>query len=100
MKTDLPLKRLTRLRPQDILVLIGQPAAEVVGVETLELPANKRSLDTVLHVRDNDKREYLYLIEWQGWRDEVFLWRVLDYIAWLGQNRPERPIMVSLISYC
>lgn len=97
MKTDLPLKRLTRLRPQDVLALLGSPNADVLEVETLELPASKTSLDNVLRVRRPDGQEYLHLIEWQGWHDEQFLWRVFGYLAWLGQNRPVRPILATLI---
>jgi hypothetical protein len=41
--------------------------------------------------------EYLHLIEWQGYADPLFLWRTLGYLAWLGQNRTERPIRVTLI---
>jgi len=40
MRTDIPLKRLTRLRPADIVALIGDPLAQVLGVEALELPAS------------------------------------------------------------
>ncbi|MCU0495290.1 MAG: hypothetical protein MUD01_27190 [Chloroflexaceae bacterium] len=97
MKTDVPLKRLTRLRPQDIVAFLGLEDVDVVGVETLELPTTAHSLDTVLRLRHRDGQEYLLLIEWQGWRDPIFLWRVLDYLAWLGQNRPERPILVLII---
>lgn len=97
MQTDLPLKRLTRLCPADVLTLIGSPPVAVLGVETLELPASRRSLDTLLRLRDEAGQPYLHLIEWQNWRDPLFLWRVLDYLAWLGQNRTERPILVTVI---
>ncbi|MCU0490422.1 MAG: hypothetical protein MUD01_02345 [Chloroflexaceae bacterium] len=97
MKTDLPLKRITQLRPQDILAMLGLPDAEVIAVEMLEMPTSKTSLDTLLRVRLPDGTEYLHLIEWQGWHDEQFLWRVLGYVAWLGQNRSERPIVVTII---
>jgi hypothetical protein len=51
----------------------------------------------VLQVRGADGRPYLHLIEWQGWYDPLILWRTLGYLAWIGQNRPERPILVTLI---
>jgi len=97
VKTDLPLKRLTQLRPADLLHLLGSPEAEVVAVETLELPASTTSLDTVLRLRLPDGPEYLHLIEWQGYHDPQFLWRTLGYLSWLGQNRRERPILVTII---
>lgn len=97
MKTDVPLKRLTRLRPMDLLPLLGASAAEVIGVETLELPAAKSSLDTVLRLRDPEGQEYLHLVEWQGYTDRFLLWRTLGYLAWLGQNQEERPILATII---
>jgi hypothetical protein len=97
MKTDLPLKRITRLCPQDVLMLAGITDLDVLGVETLELPASKTSLDTVIRLRSSDGSEYLHLIEWQGYADPFLLWRTMGYLAWLGQNRAERPILVTLI---
>lgn len=97
MKTDIPLKRLTRLCPTDLLPLLGSPPAQVIGVETLELPASKTSLDTVLHLRDATNQDYLHLIEWQGYADPVLLWRTLGYLAWIGQHRTERPVLVTIV---
>jgi hypothetical protein len=59
MKTNVPLKRIVQLRPADLLLLLGAGNAEVVGVETLELPASTTSIDTVLRLRQNDGQEYL-----------------------------------------
>lgn len=97
MKTDVPLKRLTRLCPADLLPLLGETDAEVLSVETLELPASKSSLDNVLRLQRADQPPYLHLVEWQGWHDPVLLWRTLGYLGWLGQHRPERPILVTVI---
>ncbi len=97
MRTDIPLKRLTRLRPADILALIGDPLAQVLGVEALELPASQARLDTVLRLQRSDSPAYLHLIEWQGYPDSRILWRTLGYLAWLGQNRKERPILATII---
>jgi predicted transposase YdaD len=97
MQTDLPLKRLTQLCPGDLLPLLGAPEAEVVAVESLELPASKSSLDTLLRLRQPDGTEYLHLVERQGYRDPQFLWRTLGYLSWLGQNRRERPILATVI---
>jgi hypothetical protein len=97
MKTDVPLKRLTKLCPEDLLALLDAPAGEVIGVETLQLPAGATSLDTVLRLRDGDGRTFLHLIEGQGYTDPQLLWRVLHYATWLGQHYAERPILVSII---
>jgi hypothetical protein len=97
VQTDIPLKRLTRIAPSDVLFLLGMPDADVLGVQTLELPSSKTSLDTVIRLRQPDGRDYLHLIEWQGWHDATFLWRVLGYLSWLGQHHAERPILVTLV---
>lgn len=97
MKSDIPLKRLTQHCPTDLLPLIGAADATVVRVESLELPTGKSSLDCVLHLLAPDGTPYQHIIEWQGWRDPVFVWRALGYLGWMGQNRPERPILITLI---
>lgn len=97
MKTDIPLKRLTQLCPSDLLSLFGATGATVLRVEALELPTGKSSLDCVFHMLAPDGTPYLHLIEWQGWNDPVFLWRGLSYLGWMGQNRPERPIFLTII---
>ncbi len=97
MKSDIPLKRLTQLCPTDLLPLFGAAAASVLRVESLELPTGKSSLDCVLHLLAADGTPYQHIIEWQGWRDPVFVWRALGYLGWMGQNRPERPILITLI---
>lgn len=97
METDIPLKRLTQLRAADLLPLLGTPEATVVRVETLELPASAQRLDTILHLRDPQNREYWHLVEYQGYRDADLLWRTMGYLAWLGQNKRERPILATVI---
>ncbi len=97
MQTDIPLKALTKACAPDLLPLLGAPDAQVVAVETLELPAAASALDTVLRLRNPTGIEYLHLVEWQGYRDPNFLFRVLGYLAWLGQNRAERPIAITLV---
>ncbi|HWE62216.1 MAG TPA: hypothetical protein VHB98_10945 [Chloroflexota bacterium] len=95
MQTDVPLKVLTALCAADLLPLLGSPDATVLSVETLELPASATSLDSLLHLRSPQGTEYLNLLEWQGYKDPRFLWRALGYLAWLGQRRAERPIIVT-----
>lgn len=86
MKTDIPLKRVTRLQPADLLSLLHTTDAEVLGVETLELPSSRTSLDTVLRLRQADGTEYLHLIEWPGSPDPVVLWRTLVILPGWGST--------------
>jgi len=51
MRTDIPLRTLTRTRPADLLPLLGTPNATVLGVESLELPSVSTALDTLLRLR-------------------------------------------------
>jgi hypothetical protein len=92
MKTDIPLRVLTAISAADLLPLLGIQEAEVLGVDSLEMPSMTVRLDTVLRLRLPNDRTSLHLVEWQGWRDPNFLWRVIEYLGWLGQHRHERPI--------
>lgn len=97
MKTDLPLKRVTHLCAADLLPLIGEQQAQVLGVKTLELPASTTRLDTVLRLQRPPHPPYLHVMEWQGWPNPLILWRTMGYAAWLGQHYVERPILVTVI---
>jgi predicted transposase YdaD len=97
MQTDIPLKRLTLLRPADLLPLLGITAAQVLAVESLELPASATRLDNVLRLRSAHGQEYLHVVEWQGYHDPSMLWRFVGYLAWLGQRQPNTAIAGTLI---
>ena len=98
MKTDIPLKRVTQLCPADLLTWVyGHAPASAVAVETLNLPRTETSLDTLIRLRHPAGHDYLHLIEWQGYPDPHFLWRLISYLGWLGQNRSERPILATAI---
>lgn len=92
METDIPLRVLTEISAADLLPLLGVQDAEVLGVESLEMPALATRLDNVLRLRDHTGNISLHLVEWQGYRDTNFLWRVIGYLGWLGMHRTERPI--------
>lgn len=97
MQTDIPLKRLTTLRAEDLLSLLGSTDTTVVAVETLELPASATRLDNVLRLRSAGGQEYLHVVEWQGYDDPVVLWRVAGYLAWIGQRYSERTVVGTII---
>jgi hypothetical protein len=48
VENDLPLRTLTATRAADLLPILGIADAEVIGVESLELPATGSRLDTAL----------------------------------------------------
>jgi hypothetical protein len=97
MQTDIPLKRLTALRAADLLPLIGAPNATLIAVESLELPASARRLDSVLRLRSPNGQEYLHVIEWQGYHDPGVLWRLAGYLAWLGQREPDVAVVGTVV---
>ena len=69
----------------------------MVSVETPELPASTTSLDIGLRLQRGQGLPYLHVIEWQDWHDLLFLWRSMGYVMWLGQDRFERPLLVTMI---
>ena len=97
MQTDIPLKRLTAICAADLLPLLGAAGMELVRVGVLELPQTAAALDTVLWLRDGRGRVHLHLVEWQGYRDPLFLWRLMGYLSWVGLHHPERPITITPI---
>ncbi|RRR65523.1 MAG: hypothetical protein EI684_22885 [Candidatus Viridilinea halotolerans] len=97
MQTDIPLKRLTALCAHDLLPLLSNGEAHVIAVETLELPASATRLDNVLRLRSSGGQEYLHVIEWQGYTDPAVLWRLLGYLAWLGQRHHQQVVIGTVI---
>ena len=97
MQTDIPLKRLTAICAADLLPLLGAAGMELVRVGVLELPQTAAVLDTVLWLRDGRGRVHLHLVEWQGYRDPLFLWRLMGYLSWVGLHHPARPITITPI---
>jgi hypothetical protein len=97
MDTDIPLKTLTEVYAPDLLPLPGITDAEVLGVESLELPAAATRPDNLLRLRASAGEYFVLLVEWQEYRDPRFLWRVLEYLAWLGMHRDEETIAVVIV---
>jgi len=78
VKTDLPLKRLFKLRPQDLLRLTGDEGASVCSVEAVELPEIRRSVDCVLEL-ERAGEHYLRHVEFQGREDPDLPRRCFEY---------------------
>jgi hypothetical protein len=97
MHTDIPLKRLTLLRAADLLPLFGLPYAELLGVDSLELPSTATRLDNILRVRSPGGQTYLHVVEWQGYHDLGVLWRYAGYLAWVGQRSPGEVVVGTLV---
>jgi len=99
METDIPLKILASVRAVDLLPLLGAAGSTLVDVESLELSASVRRIDTLLRLISPDGQPYRHLVEWQGYRDPLLLWRSLEYLARLGpeQAQEEGPLLLTLV---
>jgi hypothetical protein len=72
MKTDIPLRTLTKDRPSDLRGLLGTPDATVVDVLSAELPMVSTAVDNLVRMRSPAGTLYLHLVEWQGYRDTSY----------------------------
>lgn len=99
LETDIPLKVLAETRAADLLPLLGVAGAHVLRVRSIELPATAKRLDTLLSLGSPAGQCYRLLVEWQGYRDPLLLWRVLEYLARLGPQGAdeEGPLLVVII---
>ena len=99
METDIPLKVLASARAADLLPLIGASGSTFVGVESLDLSASVRRIDSLLRLVSPGGQRYRHLVEWQGYRDPLLLWRSLEYLARLGPEREQEagPLLLTLI---
>lgn len=80
-----------------MLPLLNMPASSLVRVESRELPTMATRLDTLLRVRSPRGQEYLHVLEWQGYPDLGALWRLMGYIAWLGQQEPGTVVIGTMV---
>ncbi len=97
MKTDVPLKRLTVLRPHDLIPLLGLPAVSIEEVTVRELPFQQKRLDTLLRVRSPHGQVYLHLLEWQAYFDPAVLWRIITYLGVLGVAYPSMTLIATVL---
>jgi len=80
---DQPLKVLFRLRARDLLGLTGDVGARLLSARVLELPASKRSVDTVLRLRRGPS-VYLRHVEFEMRHRRGVELRLFEYAARLG----------------
>ncbi len=98
MKTDLPLKELTRLLGTDLLHLFkAEPGSKVVKVDSLDLAFIQRRLDNVVRIRSPGGQEYLHIVEWLGYKDDMVFWRMGTYQFIVGHQSNGMTVLLTLI---
>jgi predicted transposase YdaD len=75
---DRPLKELFRLRPRDLLALVGDAGATLISTQVAELQSLSRRVDTVLRLR-RDRERYIRHLEFEMRFRERLLFRCFDY---------------------
>jgi hypothetical protein len=79
---DRPLKELFRLRPRDLLALIGDAGAALVSTQVAELPSLSRRVDTVVRLR-RGRESYLRHLEFEMRYKKGLELRCFEYAALL-----------------
>lgn len=97
MKTDNPLKRLDMLCSNEMLRLLWWFPAVVLSVKSVKLPMMAKELDVVFHLRSALGQEYFHIVEFQGYPDEIILWRTVQYAASFGRDHPGVTVLVTII---
>jgi predicted transposase YdaD len=78
MKTDAHCKLLARLCPDDMLVLIGDPGAQVLSADIVELRDIQRTVDFAYQLQRGDQ-VYFHHVEFQGEPDPTLIPRCFIY---------------------
>jgi predicted transposase YdaD len=78
MKTDAHCKLLARLCPDDMLVLIGDPGAQVLSADIVELSDIQRTVDFAYQLQRGDQ-VYYHHVEFQGESDPMLIPRCFIY---------------------
>jgi predicted transposase YdaD len=95
MKTDAQCNVLARLRPEDLLVLVGDPGAQVLSTNSVELREIKRTVDVVLKLKRGRTIYYRHL-EFQARRDRTMNRRCFLYDALL-LDQYQAPVITTII---
>ncbi len=95
MDADQPLKTLFRLRARDLLQLTGDHGARVLSARVVELPASRRSVDTVLRLR-RGRETYLRHVEFEMRYRAGLELRLFEYAARLGAQL-RLPVVTTVV---
>jgi predicted transposase YdaD len=79
---DRPLKELFRLRPQDLLGLIGDAGAHLVSTDVVELTSLSRRVDTVVQLR-RGREKYIRHLEFEMRYKKGLEFRCFEYATLL-----------------
>jgi predicted transposase YdaD len=95
MDADRPLKELFRLRPQDLLGLIGDAGARLVSTDVVELTSLSRRVDTVVRLR-RGPQSYLRHLEFEmEYRPDLEL-RCFEYATRLAIHS-RLPVLTTVV---
>jgi hypothetical protein len=92
---DRPLKELFRLRPRDLLGLIGDAGAALVSAQVVELASLSRRVDTVLRLR-RGRQSYIRHLEFAMKYWKVLECRCFSYAALLVM-RYRVPVLTTVV---
>jgi hypothetical protein len=92
---DRPLKELFRLRPRDLLGLIGDAGAALVSTQVVELASLSRRVDTVLRLR-RGRQSYIRHLEFAMKYRKVLEFRCFSYAALLVM-RYRVPVLTTVV---
>jgi predicted transposase YdaD len=94
VKTDAQCKLLARLRPKDLLALIGDADAQHLSTSSVELREIKRTVDVVFKLRRG--RTYYHHVEFQAKPDRTMNRRCFLYNALL-LDQYQAPVMTTIV---
>jgi predicted transposase YdaD len=95
MKTDAQCKALARLRPKDLLVLIGDAGAQHLSTNIVELREIKRTVDVVFKLR-RGRTVYYHHVEFQAKPNRTMNRRCFLYNALLLEHY-QAPVITTII---
>lgn len=95
MDADRPLKELFRLRPRDLLALIGDAGAALISTHVAELPSLSRRVDTVLRLR-RGRESYIRHLEFEMRYRKSLEFRCFGYAVLLAM-RYRMPVLTTVV---
>jgi hypothetical protein len=92
---DRPLKELFRLRPQDLLGLIGDAGAHLVSTDVVELTSLSRRVDTVVQLR-RGREKYIRHLEFEMRYKKNLEFRCFEYATLLVAHF-QLPVLTTVV---